>query len=209
MRKIISYLLAVLLGFWLATAGILHGTKVGNVLDEVVRYLPSKNQVHQLFDFSKPDEGTVERKVISYPAQKNQDVNLELIEVTIIKLINELREENDLRTLVNNEMLHKGAVIRAEETAESFSHTRPNGLDANTVLKEEGIKYPYTLYGENLAMGTYYLEEEEMAEILFNGWVESEGHYENMVHPDYLEIGVGVYYDGENIYITQLFGSQL
>ena len=40
-------------------------------------------------------------------------------------------------------------------------------------------------------MATYHTDEEGMAEFIFNGWVESEGHYENMIRPEYAEIGLG------------------
>jgi len=57
-------------------------------------------------------------------------------------------------------------------------------------------------------MATYHMNETEMAELIFNGWVESEGHYENLVRPEFEEIGVGIHYDGEFLYATQLFGAQ-
>lgn len=57
-------------------------------------------------------------------------------------------------------------------------------------------------------MATYFKDEAGMAEFLFDGWVESEGHYANMVHPDFIEVGIGVHYDGEFLYAVQIFGKQ-
>ena len=38
-------------------------------------------------------------------------------------------------------------------------------------------------------------------------WLDSHGHYENIVNPDYVHIGIGVYRNRKNrIYMTQNFG---
>lgn len=215
LRKLISYFLVFLVGFWLAMAGILNGTKAGEIIEGIVDYFPNRNQVNRIIQLPVSEE-------IKDESQENTDINIdedtetthdevdyELVESTIVELVNELREDKDLTPLTINEELKAGAIVRAKETEESFSHTRPGGLESHTVLKEEGSIYKYKIFGENLAMGTYYLDEEEMAELLFEGWVDSEGHYENMIQPQYNETGVGVHYDGEMLYITQLFGSQL
>ena len=219
LRKIISFLLAVLLGFWLASAGILNGTKAGYYIDEIVNYLPDRQDINKIIDLPTSDEPPqvkfnspkkLDKKTRSKTTEEtNEDeIDVNLIEDRILSLLNDLREEKGLNTLEPNEMLREAANIRAVETEESFSHTRPDGSETFTVFEEEGITYPYRMAGENLAMATYYLDEEEMADLLFDGWVESEEHYENMIQPDYEEIGIGVHYDGEYLYATQLFGTQ-
>src|SRR5690625_3295684 len=213
--RIISFLLAVLLGFWLASADILTGTQAGEVMDTIVSYLPDRQQVHDLFNGTSTDETpkvNVDANVDHYAGEEtatsNQEVDYAIVEAAIIDLTNELRQEKGLSTLAPNDMLRAAAYIRAEELEEQFSHTRPDGTDAFTVFQEEGIFYPYLMVGENLAMGTKYLPEQEMAEFLFQGWVESEGHYANMIRQEYEEIGVGVHFDGEMLYATQVFGTQ-
>jgi uncharacterized protein YkwD len=136
------------------------------------------------------------------------EANISVIEQTIFNLVNELREEKDLAQVQANDMLKAGAIIRAQESAETFAHTRPNGTEPFTVLNEGEIIYNYRTVGENLAMATYFLEDDEMAQFIFDGWVESEGHYETMVNPKFEEVGIGVHFDGEIIYATQLFGTQ-
>lgn len=218
LRKVVSLILVFILGFWMAFAGILDGTKAGNTLETVVGYLPNRSDIDNMWDRSKIDEpqqvdldseeqnNSFSSKVASN--SKNNEINTDLIEKKIIDLTNVLRQEQGLSTLQPNDALRVGANVRARELEESFSHTRPDGSDAFTVFQTEGLFYPYKMVGENLAMGTYYLSEEEMAQLLFEGWVESEGHYENMVRQEYVEIGVGVHYDGEFLYLTQLFGTQ-
>lgn len=136
-----------------------------------------------------------------------ESIEEDLIRARILQLTNDLRIEQSLEPLSSNDQLEQAANMRAEETERSFSHTRPDGRDFYTTLNENGLNYAYTIAGENLAMATHHLEDEKMAEFLFNGWVESPGHYENLIKSEYQEIGIGVYFDGEILYITQIFGT--
>jgi len=216
LRKVIGFLLTVLLGFWLASANILTGTQVGNAMETIVSYLPDRQDINNLAPTMNESQGTevdsATQDTIEQPSRssiaEDSDIDFELIETTIIDLVNELRQEQGVSSVASNEMLRKAATIRAQETEEAFSHTRPDGSEAFTVFEEEGISYPYRTVGENLGMATYHLDEVGMAEFIFDGWVESEGHYENMIRPEYEEIGVGVHYDGEFLYATQMFGTQ-
>lgn len=142
--------------------------------------------------------------IITQNQTKPEEIDQERIRNRIFERTNELRVQQGLSFLENNTVLIEVATIRAQETEERFSHTRPNEEPFHTVLDD---RYNYQLAGENLAMGTYHLPEVEMADFLFEGWVESSGHYENMVEPDYKELGVGVHYDGENLYLVQIFGT--
>lgn len=217
--RVLTLILAVIFGFWLATSNILSGTTVGDWLDTLMDVLPASSGEWARLEITLPDnlmdsfngaedsEAVIELPETDKNGESN-DVNYDLVESEILRLLNELRSEQGLNTLEPNEALRQAGNVRAQETEELFSHTRPDGRDAFTVF-DDGITYNYQIVGENLGMATYYLEEEEMAELLFNGWVESEGHYENMIRPDYEEIGIGVHYDGEHLYATQLFGTQM
>ncbi|WP_107995462.1 CAP domain-containing protein [Trichococcus paludicola] len=142
------------------------------------------------------------------PFTRPNQIDYALVEDKIMVLLNELRLEQGLLPLTKNETLKAAADHRAIETQTSFSHTRPDGTDFYTVIQTDAFWYPYQTVGENLAMATFFKDEEGMAEFLFDGWVESEGHYANMIHPDFLEVGIGVHYDGEFLYAVQLFGKQ-
>ena len=47
LRNVIALLLAVLFGFWLASAGILTDTKTGDVMDTIVSYLPDRKRLER------------------------------------------------------------------------------------------------------------------------------------------------------------------
>lgn len=138
-----------------------------------------------------------------------ETIDEEQIRSTIMQLTNDLRKEMAVEPLTQNEQLEKVAMVRARETEESFSHTRPDDRDFYTALNESGSNYFYSITGENLAMATHHLKDVEMAKFLFDGWVESPGHYQNMIKPEYKEIGIGIYYDGEILYAVQTFGTPL
>lgn len=144
--------------------------------------------------------------IIHNPIAAPVDIDVTIIQNTILKLTNELRQERDVGQLTLNDELIQAADLRAFETETSFSHTRPDNTPFHTALSDT---YTYQMAGENLAMGTYHSTDEEMAAFLFNGWVESEGHYENMIEPGFTEIGIGVHYDGEMLYLVQIFGTPL
>lgn len=217
--RVLTLILAVIFGFWLATSNILGGTTIGNWLDTIMNVLPATTGEWNRLEITLPDElmdrfnnEEDDEIVAELPEtdenRESDDVEYDVVESEILRRLNNLRSEQGLNTLETNEALRQAGNIRAQETEELFSHTRPDGRDAFTVF-DDGITYNYQIVGENLGMATYYLEEEEMAELLFNGWVESEGHYENMIRPDYEEIGIGVHYDGEYLYATQIFGTQM
>lgn len=117
-----------------------------------------------------------------------------------VNLLNQLRQSRGLQTLKwdPNSALQAAAQLRAEEIVNEFSHTRPDGSDCFTVLKQYGLRY--RACGENIAMGTY-LSPEGAMEL----WTNSPGHYKNMVSPDFREVGLACYVDGEDIYWVQVF----
>lgn len=225
MKKLIGYTVTILLsvigGFWLAETRVLDGTWAGDALVSITEAIPTPGswradqpKIHDAEDIEamysidvseevQPDDKGAGSTVVS------GEVDYAVVEERIFELLNELRVEQGLLELRYNTQLKKAADQRALETEELFSHTRPDGSDAFTVLQEPKHTYNYRLAGENLGMATFLLDEEEMAELLFDGWVESEGHYQNMVHEGFEEVGIGVHYDGEMLYATQLFGTPL
>lgn len=109
----------------------------------------------------------------------------------VIRLINEERKKAGLNPLEKNEKMMSAAAVRAEEINEVFGHTRPNGKACKTVLEELGYEGDYA--GENISKGTF--EEPESAMEL---WMDSKGHRENILNPDYKYLGVGSDFESES-----------
>ena len=118
-----------------------------------------------------------------------------------VELLNELRIEHGLNPLEwnPNSNLQMAAQLRAEEIVEEFSHTRPDGTSCFTVFRDFNLPR-YRNCGENIAMGTN-LSAEGAMEL----WINSQGHYKNMVTPEFQEIGLGCFVHGDEIYWVQLF----
>ena len=115
----------------------------------------------------------------------------------VVELVNAERAKVNLPALTMTTKLNDAALVRAKETVQSSSHTRPNGSSFSTVLKESGISFQGA--GENIVWG------QRTPEQVVNAWMNSEGHRANILNPRYTSIGVGYYLNGATPYWAQLF----
>lgn len=113
----------------------------------------------------------------------------------VFQIVNEERAKAGLPALSWANDLASAANIRAEELVQNFSHTRPDGTNCFTT-------FPWGIYaqkGENIASG-YNSPEKAM-----QGWMNSQGHRENILNTTYNRIAVGCYYSNGLYYWVQLF----
>ena len=116
----------------------------------------------------------------------------------VVKLVNQERIKAGLNEVTLDKTIENAALIRAKEITQSFSHTRPNGSNFSTVLKEQGITYKGA--GENIAWGQKSPEE------VMKAWMNSQGHRANILNPNFTKIGVGHYQNTKGTdYWAQLF----
>lgn len=106
----------------------------------------------------------------------------------VTSLVNAARRDAGLSELELDADLCAAAQARAQEIAQSFSHTRPDGSSCFMILEEFGISYRAA--GENIAMGQRTPEE------VMDGWMNSSGHRANILNGTFTSIGVGYYVDG-------------
>lgn len=116
----------------------------------------------------------------------------------VVKLVNAERAKAGLPALEVKADITAAANVRAKEIKQVFSHTRPDGSNFSSVLKEQNVSYRGA--GENIAWG------QKTPEQVMNGWMNSSGHRANILNKNYKNIGVGYYQDekGTN-YWVQLF----
>ena len=109
----------------------------------------------------------------------------------ILRIINGYREEGGLKPLKLNEDLTIIACARAEEVAWSgnHNHTRPNLQSGFSLMQSNG--FSKGLAGENIGWG--FADAKSVCE----AWKNSETHYENIMNPDFTEIGIGVAADAD------------
>ncbi len=123
----------------------------------------------------------------------------------IVNLANQARSEVSLAPLKLNAKLNVSAQGKANDmmAKQYFAHVSPEGVEPWFWFDQAG--YNYTYAGENLALGF------ETAEGVHKAWMNSPGHRDNIVNPNYKDIGIAIIYgDYEGSFTTiivQHFGS--
>ena len=128
-------------------------------------------------------------------------------EQEVLKLTNDFRRKNNLKSLVLDRKLDEAADKHSESMAKDdfFSHTGKKGDRLGDRLKSVGFQYQTA--GENIAAG------QRTPEAVVQGWINSPGHKANILNPSFNGIGIGYYSlqnDTGNVnyntYWTQVFG---
>ncbi|HVM90936.1 MAG TPA: CAP domain-containing protein [Verrucomicrobiae bacterium] len=125
----------------------------------------------------------------------------------IVSLTNATRRDQRETPLTENALLDRAAQAKADDMVnrQYFAHEAPDGKTAMDLILAQG--YQAKLAAENLAVR--YTQAESVEE----GWLLSPTHRENIVNPEYRDIGVGVAqgsYEGKTAtFVVQLFGRVL
>jgi uncharacterized protein YkwD len=103
---------------------------------------------------------------------------------------------------------------RATDMAEKnyLAHAGPNGDTSATLLMAEDDKFQ-GLLGENLAAQHYVKQSgvnvDQFAQRFLDEWMKSQPHRDNLAFSEYDRTGVGAAVNGDTVYVTQLFSSDL
>lgn len=136
-----------------------------------------------------------------YPGDKVQiptvDSNITAFEQEVIRLVNEIRVQNGLKSLSYNWELGRVARIKSQDMKDNryFAHNSPVYGTPFQMIRNFGISFRSA--GENIARGY------TTPQAVVNGWMNSSGHRANILNANYTHIGVG-YVSGGN-YWTQMF----
>lgn len=98
---------------------------------------------------------------------------------SLLEKINALRASLGIDPLVFNFELEDLAMLRAAETSIYWDHRRPNGHYINQDVTD--------IQAENIEGGI------GDPQLVFDNWRLSQGHYDNMVNPEFKSIGIGAY----------------
>ena len=115
----------------------------------------------------------------------------------VAALVNAARAEYGLSALTVDAKVQQAAQVRARESAQSFSHTRPDGSSFSTALTEAGVSYIRS--GENIAYGQTTPQQ------VVQAWMDSAGHRANILDAGFTHIGVGHAVVNGTAYWAQLF----
>ncbi len=127
-----------------------------------------------------------------------------LQEKNIFILVNVERRKEKLRNLKWDHDLWRMAEYYSRKMADEnfFDHLDPDGRSVVDRAKQFKIKN-WTKIGENLFFADGYISPTGEA---VTGWMNSEGHRENILDKDWTHSAIGVYEArGRKTYVTQLF----
>jgi len=142
---------------------------------------------------------------VSLESQKLVDdprYNATEIEIHLYTLVNQERQEHGADPLtrykrVDNVSRYHAVYIAANK---NVTHRNPNGTSA--LERHDKFNICTTHVGENVAgwdvpssLGSKNESpsvEKRIAQEIFESWVDSEGHYENMLNPEWTNTGMGV-----------------
>ena len=110
----------------------------------------------------------------------------EAYEQAVLDQVNQVRQGLGLSPLTLNTTLVNAAHTRSMEIVEQASHTRPDGRSCFTAWDDAGVSYISA--GENIAAGQQTPEE------VMEDWINSPGHYANIIDENFTELAVGCYY---------------
>lgn len=104
-----------------------------------------------------------------------------------IKWTNTERTSRGLPALDENARLSAAAKAKLDDlfAKQYFAHESPTGVGPGEVVRAAGYQFIFT--GENLALGNF---SDDRA--LVTAWMNSPGHRENILSPQFIEIGVAV-----------------
>lgn len=141
---------------------------------------------------------------ITHPSILGFATNIQVDE--LISLTNKEREEAGFTPLVLSPELNEAAQNKAKDMFEKgyWAHNSPDGITPWSYIINSGYRYIYA--GENLARD--FNDTQGVVE----AWMASPGHRDNILSPNYQDIGFAVVngkIDGqETTLVVQLFGSR-
>lgn len=117
--------------------------------------------------------------------------------------LNSERARQNLPPLHWSEPLAQVARAHSRRMAEDGfrGHIDKRGQGAAERVTAAGIRYAGI--GENVARSTNH--DGQVSERVAKGWLDSPDHRANILEPHFTRTGLGVHWDGETYYFTQVF----
>lgn len=149
---------------------------------------------HETEQKEEPDQVAEETQITIDKCQVNAEGEYtDIWTQELFELINTERTNNGLNELQYDVTLEACADVRSQEASQFWSHTRPDGQKWNSVC----LNY---YRGENLARGYNSAKE------IFDAWMASESHRNNILHSQYTTIGISIFKTERGYVICAGFG---
>ena len=116
----------------------------------------------------------------------------------VLILVNEARKNEGLEPMQLNQRLSQVAQAKADDMYENdyFAHISPTYGGLAEILDQANIDY--TVAGENIAKG------QTSAKDVFDSWMNSKGHRDNILSTRFTQMGIGVTTNGRWLW-SQMF----
>ena len=140
------------------------------------------------------------------PATRGLPVNLTGVEAAIVEMTNEIRRRYGFPVFLEDEVCRDAARGHSADMLNRnyFSHTDPQG---RTLKERLPANFAARQWAENIWTGKGYdpRQVRYLAQVIMAGWMNSQGHRENILAPGYTHLGVGVMAKNQEITATQVF----
>jgi uncharacterized protein YkwD len=126
------------------------------------------------------------------------------LEYRVFVIINQKRAENGLKALVWNPQAASVARLHSSNMAfyDFFSHIGIDGKRVDDRADSLGLR-KWKMIGENIAYNSGFADPVERAVF---GWMQSDGHRNNLLRNNWKETGIGISVSANGkFYITQVF----
>ncbi|GAA0441301.1 hypothetical protein GCM10008983_18020 [Lentibacillus halophilus] len=145
------------------------------------------------------EQQPTEQQQKQHQQNASQSQQLSEFEQQVVELTNQERTSQGLDPLKVDTELSKVARKKSQDMADNgyFAHNSPNYGSPFDMMEQFGISYQTA--GENIAKG------QSTPQQVVDGWMNSEGHRENIMNPDFTHIGVG-YVEQGNHWTQQFIG---
>jgi uncharacterized protein YkwD len=150
------------------------------------------------------------------PPPPDPHTQMAALEQRIFDLVQDERHKIDAKAkiLVLDSELIGVARERSADMAEKnyFAHASPDGQTSATIIMDKDADFQGIL-GENLAAQHYLTSQgvdvDVFAHRFVDSWLASPSHKDNLAFAGYDRSGVGAAVNGDTIYVTQLFATDL
>jgi uncharacterized protein YkwD len=131
--------------------------------------------------------------------------NLASTRAATLCLLNAERARHGLAPLRRNSILELASQRHSEDMAirDFYAHETPQGVDPGDRIAAAGYPVVGVTVGENIHWG---IEANATPVRIVRDWMESPGHRENILRPQFTEVGVGVAHDSPEGFVRRRVG---
>jgi uncharacterized protein YkwD len=138
------------------------------------------------------------------------------LEARIFELIQQERHQTDgaaKKLVLDPELVDVARAKSGDMAAKNYlAHRGPDGATTASIIMDKDADFQ-GLLGENIAEEHYNkqtgIDVEKFAHEFVDTWMGSPNHRDNLAYPSYDRSGVGAAVNGDTVFVTQLFATNM